>query len=35
VYDATFDTLTVRVRLAVAPDGKIAQFGLSPREGGQ
>jgi CubicO group peptidase (beta-lactamase class C family) len=35
VYDAAFETLTVRVRLAVAPDGKIAQFGLSPRQEGQ
>ena len=34
VYDATFDTLVVRVRLAVAPDGKLAVFALSPRPAG-
>ena len=36
VYDAVFEKLTVRVRLAVAPDGKLAQFTLNPRPpGGQ
>ena len=34
VYDAVFEKLTLRVRLAVAPDGKIAQFALTPRPAG-
>ena len=35
VYDAAFEKLTVRVRLAVAPDGKLAQFTLTPRPAGE
>lgn len=34
VYDAAFEKLTLRVRLAVAPDGKLAQFAVSPRPAG-
>ena len=34
VYDATFEKVTLRVRLAVAPDGKLAQFAVSPRPAG-
>lgn len=34
VYDAAFEKLTVRVRIAVAPDGKLAAFGLNPRSPG-
>ena len=34
VYDAAFEKLTVRVRIAVAPDGKLAAFGLNPRPPG-
>ena len=34
VYDAQFDKLLVRVRLAVAPDGKLASFNISPRNAG-
>ena len=34
VYDATFDKFVVRVRLAVAPDGKLAVFALGPRPAG-
>ena len=32
VYDATFEKRVVRVRLAVAPDGKLAAFALQPRQ---
>ena len=34
VYDAAFEKLTMRVRIAVAPDGKLAAFGLNPRPPG-
>ena len=34
VYDAAFENVTLRVRLAVAPDGKLAQFAVSPRPAG-
>ena len=34
VYDATFEKATFRVRLAVAPDGKLAQFALTARPAG-
>jgi CubicO group peptidase (beta-lactamase class C family) len=34
VYDATFEKVTLRVRLAVAPDGKVALFALTPRPAG-
>jgi CubicO group peptidase (beta-lactamase class C family) len=35
VYDATFDRRVLRVRLAVAPDGKLAVFEVSPRPAGE
>lgn len=31
IYDAKFSSRTIRVRLAVAPDGKLAAFSLTPR----
>lgn len=31
VYDGEFEKRTVRIRIAVAPDGKIAAFSLNPR----
>jgi CubicO group peptidase (beta-lactamase class C family) len=34
VYDGEFQKRTVRIRIAVAPDGKIAAFSLNPRPAG-
>ena len=34
VYDAAFEKVMLRVRVAVAPDGKLAQFAVSPRPAG-